>query len=120
MPSARRSAIVWVNARTRTSSEPSDSGGGGTGPSTRPRGCSPSYQSDTVNSGAPVRRASSAGPAGIRVRPPKNVTSTPRVDRSRSASSGTTLDSATRSARMSIGGRSPPDSGMISIPSDSR
>ena len=41
-----------------------------------------------------MRSASSAGPAGIRVRPPKNVTSTPRPDRSRSASSGTTAPAA--------------------------
>ena len=56
-----------------------------------PTGRSPSYQSvDRRTAARRCAAASSAGPAGIRVGAPKNSTSTPRADRSRSASRGTT------------------------------
>src|SRR5690606_20676583 len=118
IPAASRSATAWVSACT--CSARLSPGGTGNGPCSCAPTASGSYHIDKAYSGAPVRRANSAGPAGIRVRAPKNSTSTPRLDRSRSASNGTIRPCLSRSSRISNGGRSPPRSGMISNPIDSR
>ena len=118
MPAASPSATICVTCRTRTSSGPSV--GSSSGPRSLPRAPSGSYHMSRVKSGAPVRIASSAGPAGIRVGAPKKVTGTPRRDRSRSASSGTKAPSRNRSASTSMGGRTAPVVGRISMPMLSR
>lgn len=74
----------------------------------------PSYARVTGSSSAPVCWASRAGPAGIRAAAPKNVTSTPEADRSRSATRQTRPPA--RSRRASVPKAAPPLCGRTSMP----
>ncbi|GDY58051.1 hypothetical protein SVIO_086740 [Streptomyces violaceusniger] len=116
-PEAKASAISWVMTVIRSARFPSP--GTSTGGCTRPRitGDS-SYQRVTGSSRAPVWRASAAGPAGIFARSPKNDTSTPEADRSRSATRHTRPPA--RSRRASVPKALPPWCGSTSMPSPSR
>ncbi len=121
MPAASRSAICWVSACTRASS------GAGLGRRHRDRPFQPTRgvrrrRTRGRRRTAARRFAARAAPGrpASGCAPPKKSTSTPRADRSRSASSGTTWAMRSRSSSTSSGGRSPPAVGMISMPSDSR
>lgn len=117
MPEANASAIICVMAAAFSARVPvwgtSISG------CTRPRmtGLS-SYHRVTGSSIAPVCTASIAGPAGIFAASPKNFTSMPEADRSRSATRQTRPPARSRRARMP--NAAPPVCGSTSMPRPSR
>lgn len=117
MPPAKASAIAWVMAAVFSARVPSS--GTSTAGWMRPfiTGV-PSYQRVTGISSAPVCWASSAGPAGIRAVAPKNDTSTPDADRSRSATRQ--IRPPARSRRARVPKAAPPLCGRTSMPSPSR
>ncbi|CAM5242290.1 hypothetical protein SNARM312S_07709 [Streptomyces narbonensis] len=117
MPAAKASASAWVAAAVRSVRVPDS--GTSTGGWIRPRMTAvSSYQSVTGSSSAPVCCARIAGPAGIRAVSPKNVTSTPDADRSRSATRQTRPPALSR--RASVPKAEPPVCGRTSMPRDSR
>ncbi|GAA5017860.1 hypothetical protein GCM10025734_69180 [Kitasatospora paranensis] len=118
MPSAHTSAVDCTIAVVFSWRDPS--AGTGTSGWISARSIGPSYQSVTGNSAAPVRWASAAGPAGIRVGSPKKSTSIPAAERSRSPTRQTSLPSRSRRASVPITDRSEPVSASTSMPRPSR
>lgn len=121
MPFSKTAAMAWVMTATFSCRVPSD--GTGTSSCIRMPQPSSSNHSTAGSSAAPVWRASSAGPATIRVRAPKNSTSIPRSVRSRSAGRQTGRPSRRRLASVPNAMALPPPlavSGSTSMPRLSR
>ncbi len=117
IPPAKASARACVIAEVFSVRVPS-SGTSTAGWTRAPITGVPSYQRVTGSSSAPVCWASSAGPAGMRAVAPKNDTSTPDADRSRSATRQTRPPARSRRAR--VPKAAPPLCGRTSMPRPSR
>ncbi len=117
MRSANTSASAWVPPRTWSVSRAPGSSIGAPIHCPQPSGVNHRL---TGSSAAPVFAASSAGPPGIFAASPKNCTSMPLRDRSRSATRQIAPPARRRAASTSEGVLCPPVSGSTSMPRLSR
>ncbi|GFN02587.1 hypothetical protein Smic_11430 [Streptomyces microflavus] len=117
MPRAKASASPWVMAAVFSARVPS-SGSSTAGWMIPFITGVLSYERVTGSSIAPVCWASRAGPAGIRAVAPKNETSTPEAERSRSATRQ--IRPPARSRRARVPKAAPPLCGRTSMPRPSR